>query len=435
MKLRQLLTTDACRKLFEKLYGNGEDCYRTQLDRYETLIQNYINYFKEEPQHLFSSPGRTEIGGNHTDHNRGLVLAASINLDTIAAVNKNESGVIRVYSEGYTDVFCISLNDLSKKESEKETTNSIIRGIAAQFRDEGYQIGGFNAYIASDVYVGSGLSSSASFEVMIGTILNTLYNGSKIELEKVARIGQYAENEYFGKPCGLMDQLATAVGNTIMIDFENPDSPRINQIRFNLAEFDYAMVLVNTGGNHIDLNDEYIAVYNEMQSVARQFARDDCRDLTYSEILGRLPDLRKKVGDRAILRAIHFLNDNERVIEEVAALKRGDIERFLDLVNESGNSSFKLLQNCYSNKNPSHQGISLALAITEVFFKDISPKAAWRVHGGGFAGTILAFIPMDCINTYVELMSAVFGENAVSVLTIRPVGAIWINRQISKTSA
>lgn len=435
MKLRQLLTTDACRKLFEKLYGNGEDCYRKQLDRYETLIQNYINYFKEEPQHLFSSPGRTEIGGNHTDHNRGLVLAASINLDTIAAVNKNKSGVIRVYSEGYADVFCISLNDLSKKESEKETTNSIIRGIAAQFRDEGYQIGGFNAYIASDVYVGSGLSSSASFEVMIGTILNTLYNGSKIELEKVARIGQYAENEYFGKPCGLMDQLATAVGNTIMIDFENPDSPRINQIRFDLAEFDYAMVLINTGGNHIDLNDEYIAVYNEMQSVARQFARDDCRDLTYSEILGRLPDLRKKVGDRAILRAIHFLNDNERVINEVDALKNRNIEQFLDIVNESGNSSFKYLQNCYSIKEPSNQGISLALAITEGFFKNISKKAAWRVHGGGFAGTIQAFIPMECTNAYVKLMSSIFGENAVSVLTIRPVGAIWIDRQIGKTSA
>ncbi|HDP67879.1 MAG TPA: galactokinase [Candidatus Marinimicrobia bacterium] len=434
MKLRQLLTTDACRKLFEKLYGNGEDCYRKQLDRYETLIQNYINYFKEEPQHLFSSPGRTEIGGNHTDHNRGLVLAASINLDTIAAVNKNESGVIRVYSEGYTDVFCISLNDLSKKESEKETTNSIIRGIAAQFRDEGYQIGGFNAYIASDVYVGSGLSSSASFEVMIGTILNTLYNGSKIVLEKVARIGQYAENEYFGKPCGLMDQLATAVGNTIMIDFENPDSPRINQIRFDLAEFDYAMVLINTGGNHIDLNDEYIAVYNEMQSVARQFARDDCRDLTYSEILGRLPDLRKKVGDRAILRAIHFLNDNERVLEEVAALEKGAIERFLDLVNESGNSSFKFLQNCYSIRNPEAQGIPLALAITEMFFKNSTKKSACRVHGGGFAGTILTFIPKEDVSAYVELMTAVFGKDAATVLTIRPVGAIWINRQISKIS-
>ena len=250
MKLKELLRAYGCRTLFAKLYGAGEGCYQAQLDRYESLIDNYIKIFNEEPMHLFSSPGRTEIGGNHTDHNRGLVLAATINLDTIAAVKKNDSGIIKVFSEGYTDAFSISLNDLSKKGSERETTNSIIRGIAAKFRDEGYRIGGFNAYVSSDVYVGSGLSSSASFEVMIGTILNDLYNDSKIKPEKIAQIGQYAENEYFGKPCGLMDQLAIAIGNTIMIDFENQQNPRIKQIHLNLAEYNYSLVLVNTGGNH-----------------------------------------------------------------------------------------------------------------------------------------------------------------------------------------
>ncbi|MGC9363427.1 MAG: galactokinase [Fidelibacterota bacterium] len=433
--MRELLRTAECRQLFAKLYGTEEDCYQSQLDRYETLIQNYTDHFNEEPLSLFSSPGRTEIGGNHTDHNRGLVLAASINLDTIAAVKKSDSGVIRVFSEGYPDTFSISLNDLSKKGSERETTTSIIRGIAAKLKDEGYKIGGFNAYLSSDVYVGSGLSSSASFEVMIGTILNDLYNNSRIEPEKIARIGQYAENEYFGKPCGLMDQLAIAVGNTVMIDFQDSISPRIKKVPFDLAQFGYSLVLVNTGGNHVDLNDEYTNVYREMQSVARQFALNDCRDLTYPEILSRIPDLREKVGDRAILRALHFLNDNERVLAEVAALEKGDIKRFLEMVNESGDSSCKYLQNCYSSRNPGEQGIPLALAITEMFFKNGTKKSACRVHGGGFAGTIQAFIPNEDVPAYVALTTSVFGEDAVSVLAIRPVGAVRIDRQISKSAA
>lgn len=435
MSLRELLRTAECRQLFAKLYGTGEACYQSQLDRYETLIQNYTEHFNEEPLSLFSSPGRTEIGGNHTDHNRGLVLAASINLDTIAAVKKSDSGVIRVFSGGYPDVFSISLNDLSKKGSERETTTSIIRGIAAKFKDEGYQIGGFNAYISSNVTVGSGLSSSASIEVLIGTILNTLYNHSKIAPEQIAKVGQYAENRYFDKPCGLMDQMAIAIGGTIMIDFNDFKNPAIKKINFNLSSYNYSLILVNTGGNHVDLNDEYTNVYREMQSVARQFALNDCRDLTYSEILGRIPDLRETVGDRAILRAIHFLNDNERVLDEVATLKKGDIERFLDLVKESGDSSCKYLQNCYSSRNPGEQGIPLALAITEMFFKGRANKAGWRVHGGGFAGTIQAFIPNEDVPAYVALITSVFGEDAVSVLAIRPVGAICINRQIRKMSA
>lgn len=430
MKFKKILNTDKMGSLFSKLYGKSDKIFHEQILRYRKIISEYEEHFFTEPDYLFSAPGRTEIGGNHTDHNRGRVLAASINLDSVAAVCKMEENKIVLYSEGYPQKFEVMLNNLTPKDEEKGTTTALIRGIAAQFKELGYNIGGFNAYISSNVGVGSGLSSSASIEVLIGTILNVLFNESNISDEEIAIIGQFSENNYFGKPCGLMDQMAIAVGGIISIDFIDTKNPIVKKINFDLSEKNYTLLVVDTGDGHADLTEDYASIPLEMKSVAKEFGKEVCREISYDDLLNRMNEIRTKVGDRAILRAIHFLEDNQRVVEEVDALEKGDFNLFLDLVNESGNSSCKWLQNCFTTKNPSKQSINLALALTENYLKNSGRKGACRVHGGGFAGTIQVFIPNESLDAYLKMIKNVFGKKSVKILSIRPIGPIHLNSDL-----
>ncbi|MCG2715343.1 MAG: hypothetical protein L6422_03495, partial [Candidatus Marinimicrobia bacterium] len=387
------LNSSKTQELFYKLYGKDVRVVQEQIRRYGKIIKQYQNYFSLTPVHLFSAPGRTEIGGNHTDHNAGRVLAATINLDSIAAVAKTHNNAVTIYSEGYTNPFKVVLDDLEPKKKEEETTTALIRGIAARFKELGYNIGGFNACISSNVMVGSGLSSSASIEVLIGTIMNHLYNEGRVSKKEIALIGQYAENNYFNKPCGLMDQLTIAVGGIISIDFRDSKKPVVNKVNFDISSQNYSILVVDTGGNHADLTEDYASIPGEMKSVARELRGEVCRDIAYKDLIEKVRQLRPKVGDRAILRSLHFLGDNQRVLDQVEALEKGDFDTFLGLVNESGNSSCKWLQNCFTIKNPSEQGITLALALTENYLKNSGRKGACRVHGGGFAGTVQVFIP------------------------------------------
>jgi len=426
----KLLDSLKIKGLFYKLYGKDDSVIQEQFHRYRKIIKQYQNYFSATPVHLFSAPGRTEIGGNHTDHNAGRVLAATINLDSIAAVTETRSKTVKIYSEGYTDPFKVVLDDLKPKREEEGTTAALMRGISARFKELGYNIGGFNACISSNVMVGSGLSSSASIEVLIGTIMNELYNKGKVSEETVAIIGQYAENNYFNKPCGLMDQLTIAVGGIVSIDFRDSKSPIVKKVDFNFSSQNYSILVVDTGGNHADLTEDYSSIPKEMKSVARELGGKVCRDISLNNLIENVHSLRLKVGDRAILRTLHFLEDNQRVLEQVEALEKGNFETFLNLVNESGNSSCKWLQNCFTIKNPSEQGVNLALALTENFLKNSVNKCAWRVHGGGFAGTIQVFIPNEMLDGYLKMIKTVFGEKSVEILSIRPVGSIHLNSEL-----
>ena len=420
---------DKFKTLFSKIYDKDEDVLSNQIQRYQNLISMFEEKFGKQELHFFSSPGRTEIGGNHTDHNHGRVLAASVNLDSIAVVAANNLNQVKMCSEGYPKPFSVDLQNLEIIEKEKGTTSSLIRGLAARFKQLNYKIGGFNAYVSSDVLPGSGLSSSASIEVLIGTILNTLFNDGKIPPETIALIGQFSENNYFGKPCGLMDQMACAVGGIITIDFNDPRNPNVKKVNFDLSSQNYSLIVVDTGGTHADLTEDYASVPQEMKSVAKQFNSEVCRDLKFEDTLSHLKVLREKVGDRAILRFFHFDGDNARVVTQVEALENGNFEQFLQLIKDSGNSSFKWLQNIYSTKNIKEQGVSLALAITEKYLEKIQAGAC-RVHGGGFAGTIQVFLPNDSVKDYRKLMESVFGKKSVLVLKIRSHGALYLNNYL-----
>ena len=415
-----------CKDWIPALYGKDPLEQAKQKQRFENLDHLFKKNFREEAVYWFSTPGRSEIGGNHTDHNHGRVLAASINLDAIAAVNITKENKITVFSKGYPNPFVIDLADLSPKSGEKGTTTALIRGIAARFKELGFEIGGFNAFVDSWVLPGSGLSSSATIEVLIVTILNHLYNQRKIKPEIMAQIGQYAENNYFGKPCGLMDQMACAIGGMLFIDFENPQKPKFKSLPIDLKKFNYSLLVVNTGGSHADLTEDYASIPYEMKQVARFFGKDYLRQVDLNEFLSQIPNLHQKVSDRALLRAYHFLHENERVWHQFSALQSNDFEKFLDLVNESGNSSFKWLQNIFTTKRPEDQSLSLALALSENFIKN-SGQGACRVHGGGFAGTIQVFLPNEAINSYRTLIEPVFGKDSVSVLQIRSVGSVCLN--------
>jgi len=430
LSLQDSIENIGTKKLFSILYGKNSKTINEQMDRYQTLIANYETCFSiNDNFQLFSTPGRTEIGGNHTDHNHGRVLAAGINLDTIAAAAKNNDNRITIYSQGYDKPFIVTLDELNFKEEEKGTTNALIRGIAARFVEMDYKIGGFNACISSNILAGSGLSSSASIEVLIGTILNVFYNEHKISEKILALIGQYAENVYFKKPCGLMDQIVCAVGGIVIIDFKNPGEPLIKKVDFTFSAQNYSLIIVNTGGNHADLTDDYASVPREMIAVAEALKASVCREITMADVLKNISELRSAVGDRAVLRAIHFLGENERVENQVNALEKGDFEIFLKLVNDSGNSSFKWLQNCYTTKNTSEQGITLALSLTEDYIK-LCKKGACRVHGGGFAGTIQVFLPSEFVADYKKIMESVFGKQSVLMLNIRQYGTLHINDTI-----
>ena len=423
----KLLRSSSIEELFKKFYGNDDRIIAENIHRYEKNTEDYVKYFSSVPHYLFSSPSRTEICGNHTDHNGGRVLAASVSPDSIAAVAKNDDNTIRIYSEGYPTPFKVVLKDLYPVEKEKGTTTALIRGIAARFKELGFEIGGFNATVQSKVLIGSGLSSSASIEVLIGIILNHLFNRNEISKKDLALIGQYAENNYFNKPCGLMDQLTIAVGGIVSIDFKDAENPKVRTVDFDISTENYGLLVVDTGGSHADLTDDYSSIAREMKAVARELGGTVCRDISFQNLIDRLPQLRLKVGDRAILRAIHFLEDDHRVLEQVEALESKDFSTFLNLVNDSGNSSCRWLQNCYTTKNPSEQGLSLALALTENFIKRTGIDGACRVHGGGFAGTIQVFMRKDLIESYIDLIENSFTKGCVMKLHFRPVGARCLN--------
>lgn len=403
------------------VYGE-EKQIEYQRKRYTDAINIFVNHYGDEAIRIFSAPGRTEIGGNHTDHQHGEVLAASINLDAIGIVKKTDDNVVRVISDGYPEAI-VDLTDISIEEEEKGTTLSLVKGVLAGFAEHNLKIGGFCAYITSDVLIGAGLSSSAAFETLIGTILSGLYNDMSVSPVLIARIGQYAENVYFGKPCGLMDQMASSVGNLVHIDFRNPQEPVVEKVDCDIEKFGYSLCITDTKGSHADLTHEYAAVPAEMKSVAEYFGEEVLRDIAAEDIFTNISDIRQKLGDRSVLRALHFVNENKRVKREVAALQADNISEFLKSVKESGDSSYKYLQNVYSNSDIEHQNVSLALAISEMF---LGEDGVCRVHGGGFAGTIQAFVKKDMVEEYKECMDGVFGSGACSVLRIRKYGGIQI---------
>lgn len=406
---------------YAHLYQNTAE----QAERYIAAIDAFVSeYGDREDIRIFSVPGRSELSGNHTDHNYGRVLAGAIDRDIIAVAAKNNDGVIRIHSEGYPEDV-VSLSDSrDTAHFTPYTSGALIAGIVNGFEKWGYQVGGYDAYTTTQVLKGSGISSSAAFEVQCGNILGYLYNEGAVSNEEIAKIAQYAENVYFGKPCGLMDQMACAVGGFLSIDFADPKAPVIHPIPFSLAGAGYKLCIVNTGGNHADLNDDYASVPKEMKAVAAFFGKEVLRGLTESDIISSIPCLRESVGDRAILRALHFLRENARVEKQEAALLGGDFPAFLTLVLESGNSSFEYLQNVYTVKNVEEQGLSLALGVTAGVLA--GKDCAWRVHGGGFAGTIQAFVKAELAEEYRSVMDAVFGEGAVMMLSVRPVGATEI---------
>ena len=384
------------------------------------LDAGFAASFGGAPERYFSAPGRTEIGGNHTDHQRGRVLAAAVDLDTVAAVRENGTDQIRILSEGYP--LCrIDLKDLTVKEEEVNTTAALIRGVAARFTQLGCSVSGFDAYCLSTVLPGSGLSSSAAYEVLIGTIINHLFFDCKVSQAQVAQIGQYAENEFFGKPCGLMDQTASAVGNLVSIDFYDKDHPVITPVSFDFSACGHALCIIDTRASHAELTEEYAAITEELKGISGYFGKEVLRQVEEQAFYDAMPTLRNQFGDRAVLRAIHFFKENARVGRQVAALEQGDFDTYLALMTESGQSSYMYLQNVIPAGATTHQEVGLALALCG---KLLDGRGGYRVHGGGFAGTVQAFVPVDMLEEFQKGMDAVFGDGACHVLAIRPEGGV-----------
>lgn len=390
--------------------------YLDALDRFEEI------YKTSGDIRLFSAPGRTEIGGNHTDHQHGCVLAASVNLDVIAVVGKNDDEKIRIKSEGF-DMDEVDINDLGKKEEETGRSSALIRGVCKKFADMGAKLGGFNAYTTSNVLKGSGLSSSAAFEVLVGNILNNMFFDSKADAVTIAKIGQFAEKEYFGKPCGLLDQTASSMGGFTYADFADPQNPVCEKIELDVEKYGYTLCVVDTGGNHADLTDDYAGITVECRKVSNALGVSVLRDADVERFYREIPVLREECGDRAVLRAFHFFNEQERVEKQKTALEKGDFKKFLKLVNASGQSSCDYLQNLYSVSAVQEQGLVLALALTKQF---LGEDGACRVHGGGFAGTIQCYIPSDKMSEYKTMIESVFGGGSCQILSIRPVGGYEI---------
>jgi galactokinase len=413
--------SDNLKESLRFIYGDGE--ITAQTARYLKAVNEFEILFGDNREsELYSAPGRTEIGGNHTDHQCGRVLAAAVNLDCIAVVSRNDNNIISIKSEGYK-MDNIDLSVLDAMPDEVNTAAALIRGVAARFKMLGFNIGGFDAYTTSNVLAGSGLSSSAAFEVLLGTVLSHMFNENSVDAVEIAQIGQFAESKYFGKPCGLMDQTTSSVGGFVEIDFKNKENPIVNKIEFDFASCGYALCIVNTGGNHADLTADYASIPLEMLEIAKHFGKEFLREVNKEDFFAGLGNLHGKVSDRSILRSIHFFDDNDRVPKQVDALKSNNFEEFMHLIIESGRSSFMYLQNVYSCKNTSEQRISLALAISE---KILAGCGAWRVHGGGFAGTIQAFVPKEKLENYRQAIESVYGEGSCYVLSVRPVGGIKI---------
>ena len=415
-KIIELIENGSFDEKFIDIYVDAEQL-EYQKKRYIDTIAKFEAHYGEGDVQIFSAPGRSEIGGNHTDHQHGKVLACAINRDAIGVV-KQLDGEIRLISDG-SEEYVVDITDLAIKEEEKGTTLSLIKGVLAGFQERNYKIGGFQAYITSDVLIGSGVSSSAAFETLIGSILSGLYNEMSISSTDIAIIGQYAENVYFGKPCGLMDQMACSTGSLVYIDFKDPKAPVVERIPFDMESYGYSLCITDTKGSHADLTDEYAAVPEEMKRVARCFGKEVLVDVSFEEVLGNMTEIREKTSDRCVLRALHFLAENKRVEKEVAALKDGNIAEFFATVKASGDSSYKYLQNVYSVKDVHQQNVSLALAVSETVLAD---NGVCRVHGGGFAGTIQAFVKNEAVKEYQGYMNQIYGAGSCSVFKIRNYG-------------
>ena len=405
---------------FYEVYGA-----KTNLDELKTRLNKLVNSYEaafgsNTEVGLFTAPGRTEICGNHTDHQHGCVLAGAINLDAIACAAPNGTNTVRIKSEGYPEIV-IDINDFEIKTDEKETSAALVRGVAARITQLGYDVKGFNAVISSTVLGGSGLSSSAAYEVLIGVIFNSLFCGGKLTAVQIAQIGQYAENVYFGKPCGLMDQLASSVGGMVAIDFEDTENPIVKKIDYDFAKSGYSLCIIDSGADHADLTDDYAAIPREMKAVAAYFVKDYLRQVDEDKFWSEIKNIRKQTGDRAVLRAIHFFSDHKHVGEQVEALENKDFNAFLSCVTRSGHSSVERLQNIYCTTRPEQQAVTLTI---ETAHKLLAGKGAVRVHGGGFAGTVQAYVPNGTEEQFKNGMEAVIGEGCCHFLNIRPQGGV-----------
>ena len=408
---------------FAMLYGD----VTAAKQRYIGALDEFLNLYGDRDNiRLFSAPGRTEIGGNHTDHQHGLVLAGSVNLDVIAVVSQNQSNTVRIKSQGY-EMDVLDITELEVKPSENGRAIALIRGVLAAFCKNGYSVGGFDAYTTSNVLKGSGLSSSAAFEVLVSNIVNGLFNDAAVNAVDIAKYSQFAEREYFGKPCGLLDQMASSVGGFTYADFNDPQNPVVEKINLDLSQSGHTLCVVDTGGNHANLTEDYADITRECKAVSECLGVAFLRDADENRFYSSIAEIRKKCGDRAVLRAIHFFNEDKRVLTQKSALKRGDFNTFFAAVKRSGESSYDLLQNVYSPKNPSEQAISLALALTKQF---LNGRGAFRVHGGGFAGTIQCYIPNKMFDDYKHMIESVFGENSCVKLFVRGVGGYELKGDI-----
>lgn len=419
--LSEHLASDQLNDAIARLICDSE--VTSEKKRYCDLLNKANELYGDGDYHIVSAPGRTEVGGNHTDHNKGCVVAASVNLDSVALVKVNNTKIVNFKSEGF-DILPVDLSDLSVQSNEVNKTESLIRGIAARFVQLGYRIGGFDAVSNSKVLPGSGISSSASFEVLVGEIFNHLFNDGKINPIEIAQISQYAENEYFGKPCGLMDQMAISVGGFTAIDFKDPAKPIVEKVDFDFKKAGYHLVITNTKGDHADLSGEYGAVPSEMKSVARELGHEVLRECELSELVHNIKPIRDSIhNDRALLRAIHFFKENQRAVDLKKALEAKDMDHVLELIRQSGQSSYMYLQNVTVPGSVKSQNLALALALSDVY---LNGEGACRVHGGGFEGTIQAFVPTHLLNGYIELMQSVFGEDATHLMAIRNVGGVQL---------
>ena len=425
MKVKEMIAAIESGRFDENLKAVyvTDDAVEKQKPRYVETLNDFGELFGYDREvSIMSAPGRTEVCGNHTDHNNGKVLAASINLDAIDVASKNDDNTIRVKSKGHR-MNVVDLNDLEPNEDNFGDSTTLVQGVAAGIKNLGYTVSGFDACTTSDVMGGSGLSSSAAFEVLLGSVLSHMFNDGKISAVDIAKVAQYSENVFFGKPCGLLDQMASSVGTFVSIDFKSTKDPVINKIDYDFASSGHSLCIVDTHGNHSDLTDDYAAVRAEMESVAKAMGKNVLREITYEEFFEELPNLAGKVNDRALLRAIHFFGENKRVDKAVACLEANDFDGFKQVIIESGRSSFMLNQNVYTPKNPTEQKLSLALAVSKEI---LDGKGAWRVHGGGFAGTIQAFVPNEILDEYKNAIEGIFGEGSCHILIIRPVGGTQV---------
>ena len=404
----KLLESEKAKKLLGELYGKAAVAENQK--RYEDLVGKFVKEFGEKDLYLFSSPGRTEISGNHTDHNHGKVLAGSINLDCVGVAAVNDTNFVNIVSETFNQSFTIDLNHLEPSDRMAGTVD-LVKGLLKGFEKSGYEVGGFDAYVTSNVISAAGVSSSASFEMLLCSMLNTFFNAGKMDTVAYAHIGKYSENHYWNKASGLLDQMACAVGGLITIDFLEPQAPVVEKIDFDFASQNHSLIIVNTGKGHADLSADYSSVPNEMKKVAQFFGKEVCAEIKEQDVIDHLAELRAYAGDRSVLRALHFFEENKRVEAEVKALKENRFGDFLDGITSSGNSSWKWLQNCYTNSNVQEQGISIALALTEMFIAE-KKRGACRIHGGGFAGVIMAMLPNDLVDEYVAYIEKAMGEGS-----------------------